>query len=235
MANRSLSIKDIISCLKQKDYNIFTLENTFVDLNFKIKKIILNDKNCSFDLTKNIINGLSLEDKYDLLIDKKKRCNQCILEILSYDLCEDIRANVASHYNSHISILERLSNDSSEKVRCYITFNVNCTANLLDKLSFCEENHIRYYVSRHKNCSIKTLERLCKDNCTSVRQTVVLNKKCNKSILDCLSKDENKEVRFLVALNENSSKETLIKLYKEFPDIVSKHKRCPNFLKTLSL
>ena len=95
-----------------------------------------------------------------------------ILERLSLEKSEYIRADVARHPNADQKLLERLSDDESEEVRAAIVKNPNVGGSLLEKLST--------------------------DVCWSVRANVARNSKTYNRILKKLRKDESIHVRSVV-------------------------------------
>lgn len=84
---------------------------------------------------------LGIEERIRLAADKNTPAN--VLEELSKDVDENVRAKVAKNENTSVTVLKELAKDEHWTVRCAVTYNKNTPLPVLKTLNEDEEKVVR--------------------------------------------------------------------------------------------
>ena len=128
--------------------------------------------------------------------NKELEKSETIIELLcnlSDSQSMEARWAVAKNPHTPLFILEKLSGDSVNLVRALVATNQNTSTKILDRF-FSDEKIVRDGLSGNQNTSLKLLNVLIGDNDKMVRLRVAENPSSTKEILEKLSKDANTDV-----------------------------------------
>ena len=181
----------------------------------------------TLDKLSNKIEIKNLSDKERFELAENPNTSSEILDKLSHDEEDYIRAAVASNPNTQIGAMFKLAHDYKINVRFIVAKNTSFEV-ILKKLSKDEEESVRSAVASNQNTSVEIFDKLSKDEKERVRDSVASNKNTSVEILDKLANDESKFVRYSVAENPNTSSEILDKLSNDNDRIRSRVVYNPN-------
>ena len=119
----------------------------------------------------NIVNS-ELINKYF----ENPKLKELIIDFFNGKEFTDERIEIAKSTND-FSIIEILSADENEKVRAYLAENTGCSEYVLDLLSNDINWEVRANVAKNPNASIHILERLRNDDDAAARVNVMDNPK----------------------------------------------------------
>ena len=117
-----------------------------------------------------------------------------ILQNLSEDEDEDVRASVALNPNTDSKILKILSEDENEYVRECVAWNPNTDAKTLKILSEDEEYSVREMIAQKTKRLPEDLKSLSKE-AEYIRCRVALNQSITPQLMLAVSKDPSSFVR----------------------------------------
>lgn len=184
----------IISDLEDKTLDIKSVKNIY--------ESNIGDK----EIESMIAMNLSLRTSvYDKELQKSETMTQLLVG-LSDSISMEARWAVAKNPHTPAEILEKLSSDKINLVRALIATNSNTSSSTLEKF-FSDEKIVRDGLSGNPNTPIKILNILADNNDKMVRLRVAENPSSTKEILLKLKKDGNQDVslaasKFLEKLDE---------------------------------
>ena len=115
--------------------------------------------------------------------------------------------------NVSSGLLARLSDNSDRAVRAAVARHDKTPVSILDKLAADSDSWVRTSVAENQNASPEILKRLSSDTKPEVRKQVARNRSCAAEILDSLHNDKDIGVLCGVADNRNASEATIRKLF----------------------
>ncbi len=116
---------------------------------------------------------------------------------------EDILQITAANPNTQEEILDALSKNSSESIRAAVASNCSTFPELLENLSKDRSVKVKGNVAANTNTFTKTLEKLSKDRNISVIRNVAANTNASRKCCQLLSKQ--KDIFILICVVKNSA------------------------------
>ena len=131
-----------------------------------------------------------------------------ILNILSQDVCVDVRKALVRHPNLTEELWLKLAEDEAVLVRETVACWEQTPVEILELLASDEEVEVRIKVAQNSNTPQNILETLAGDEDSQVLEAVASNPSISITILEQLTNDEKIEVRRAVDENPNNPENT---------------------------
>lgn len=155
----------------------------------------------------------------------------------------NVKRGVANNLNSDEKILESLLvcykindfsfYDTSEYVRRDAAKNPNLSKNKLKELAYSKDEFIKLGVALNKNSDEEILDILFEDYSYIIRNKAAQNTNLSQNKIKQLLLINDTEIKIGLAINPILDEESLIFLFKEFPEYVLINPNCPDYLKVL--
>lgn len=162
LENRNIPIEEVRNL-----FNMFVKNKKVVGMvamNLSLRTSVYNKKNESEEMV-SLLRDISKNDDMGSrwAVAKSHHTPVDILETLSLDKVNLVRALVATNPNTPINILSKLFNDE-KIVRDGLSGNKNTPSKLLDILAFDKDKMVRLRVAENTNTSISIIKKMLEDD-----------------------------------------------------------------------